>query len=159
MARPTKREISDQEWEACEADYRRGETTRALSAKYDIPEATVRRRFAGVPVNTGRKREIVRAIAAGKPPPKVAKLIEDGEIVAAIADSEVMANAAKAHATIINRINDSAESAPLSLLPQLAQGLQRATEGFRSARELDPDETTPGDIWKAITGRKFEAES
>lgn len=158
MARPPKREISDQEWEACEADYRRGETTRALSAKYDIPEATVRRRFAGVPVNTGRKREIVKSIMDGKPPPAVAKRMQDADAVAAIADSVVLGHAAKGFAIVLRRFAEEVENAPASTLLSLATAAQKAADGFRSVRELNGEDKSADDIWKAITGRKFEAQ-
>ena len=158
MARPAKREITDQEWEACEADHRRGETSRALSAKYDIPEATVRRRFASIPVNTGRKREIVQSIMEGKPPPKIRAKIADDVAVQAIADSVVMGHAATGFSIVLRRFATEVEDAPASTLLSLATAAQKAADGFRSVRELNGEDKSADDIWKAITGRKFEAE-
>lgn len=143
MARPAKATLSDAEWEACEAEWRANVGASELSRKYGIARQTIQSRFAATPINAGRKAEIVKSIAEGKPPPAISKKLRDEVAVQAIADSVVMAQAAKAYATIIRRIEESAETASVTVLPSLAQGLQRASEGFRSVRELG-DESEKG---------------
>jgi len=143
MPRPAKATLSDVEWEACEAEWRVNVGASELARKYGVPRQTIQSRFAATPINAGRKAAIVRSIAEGKPPPALSKKLKDEVAVQAIADSVVMSQSARGQATIIRRISEAAETASASVLPSLAQGLQRATEGFRSARELDTDADQP----------------
>ena len=159
MARPAKREPTDQEWQAIEADWRANELAyRPLAEKHGITVAQLRTRFNGVPRNHGLKQQIVRSIQAGEASPMMRKRVEAAIVNAAIADSVVLGMAAEGHAIIIQRIKESSNKAPITLLPALAQGLHRATEGFMRARDLDgPGEKGASELWAAVTGRKFEA--
>jgi hypothetical protein len=157
MARPAKRDPTDQEWQAIEADWRSNELAyRPLAEKHGITVAQLRTRFESIPRNHGLKREIVRSIASGEAAPAVRKRLDAAIVDAAIADSVVLGNAATGHATIIRRIKEASDSAPLSLLPGLAQGLQRATDGFIRSRDLDGPTGDADTLLQRLSGQRFE---